>query len=213
MNLEGLNEKKWFPILKIIIGNVFMGFAYAKWMKPDAIINGGVTSVAMILNKATQIPILYLTNGVTLILLFVCWYYLGKQNFLQSIVSSVAYNGFFSLFYLIPINFQMNIIIDFLLASLFIAFGYYCCISANASTVGMDVIALIAHKKNPKVNIAKTIRLINFVVLGFGFLVYGVSSVIIGIAFSYANSYLLNIFLKHDKVWLAKEAKKETKLA
>lgn len=201
-NIEGLWKRKNLePLLKIIVGNILMGFAYAKWMKPDAIINGGVTSLSMIINKATTLPILYLTNGITVILLGVSWYFLGRQNFFRSILSSICYNAFFSWFYLWNINLQINLPVDFVLATIFIAIGYYCCITADASTVGMDVVALIAHKKNPKVNVAKTIRWINFIVLAFGFLVYGLKSVVIGVLFSFANSYVLNKFLTMDRKW------------
>ena len=114
-------------VMKIIIGNVLMGFAYAKWMKTNGIINGGVTSMAMIVEKVTSIPIVYLTSGITLLLLVFCWLFLGKANFFKSIVSSICYNIFFALFYYMDINFQVNLGIDFLLASIFIAIGYYCC--------------------------------------------------------------------------------------
>lgn len=196
-----VNKTTIKAIVKIIIGNILMGFAYAKWMKPDAIINGGVTSVSMIINRATKINLLYLTNGVTLILLIVSWIFLGRQNFFRSILSSICYNLFFSLFYLLPLNCQINLPVDFALASILIAVGYYCCITADASTVGMDVIALIAHKRNPKVDVAKTIRWINFGVLAVGFLVYGWRSIIVGILFSYVNSLMLKYFLSLNKEW------------
>lgn len=183
-------------ILKIIVGNVFLGFAYANWMKPNNIINGGVTSVAMILEKISQIPIFYLTSGVTVLLLVFCWFFLGKGNFLKSIVSSICYNLFFTMFYLLKLNVQINLVVDFLFACVFIAIGYYCCISANASTVGMDVIALAINKKHPEFSIARGIRYINVMVLAFGFLTYGVKSVVIGILFSLLNSYILDFLLK-----------------
>lgn len=194
-------KEKGLPYFKIIVGNIFMGFAYAKWMKPNAIINGGVTSISMILNKATHIPLLYLTNGVTLVLLGICFIFLGKQNFFRSILSSVCYNLFFSLFYLLPFSAQVNLPFDFIGATLFIAVGYYCCITADASTVGMDVLALIAHKKRPTINVAKAIRFINYTVLLFGLLVYGIKSVVVGVAFSYANSYVLNYLLQKNEIW------------
>lgn len=184
-------------ILKVILGNIFLGLAYAKWMKPNEIINGGVTSLSMIGEKATGIPILYLTNGITIILLLVCLIFLGKDNFFKSILSSICYNLFFALFYLLPVQLSVNIVVDFLLASFFIALGYYLCISANASTVGMDVIALILHKKNPSFDIAKGIRLINLIVLAFGFLVYGLKSIVIGVAFSFFNSFILGKMLQY----------------
>ncbi|MDA3973855.1 YitT family protein [Enterococcus thailandicus] len=183
-------------ILKVIVGNVFLGFAYANWMKPNNIINGGVTSVAMILEKISQIPIFYLTSGVTVLLLIFCWFFLGKGNFLKSIVSSICYNLFFTIFYLLKLNVQINLVVDFLFACVFIAIGYYCCISANASTVGMDVIALAINKKHPEFSIARGIRYINVMVLALGFLTYGVKSVVIGILFSLLNSYMLDFLLK-----------------
>ncbi|MFB8539474.1 YitT family protein [Enterococcus thailandicus] len=183
-------------ILKVIVGNVFLGFAYANWMKPNNIINGGVTSVAMILEKISQIPIFYLTSGVTVLLLIFCWFFLGKGNFLKSIVSSICYNLFFMMFYLLKLNVQINLVVDFLFACIFIAIGYYCCISANASTVGMDVIALAINKKHPEFSIARGIRYINVMVLALGFLTYGVKSVVIGILFSLLNSYMLDFLLK-----------------
>ncbi|MGX7132064.1 YitT family protein [Enterococcus songbeiensis] len=186
-------------IAKIILGNVFLGLAYAKWMKPNNIINGGVTSLAMIFEKASGIPILWLTNGFTLILLCVCLLFLGKENFFKSILSSICYNLFFSLFYLSPLNFSVNIIVDFIFASFVIALGYYCCISANASTVGMDVIALVINKHNPNFSIANGIRTINFIVLAFGFFVYGWKSIVIGIAFSFVHSYLLGKMLSYKR--------------
>lgn len=194
-----MSKNQIVSIVKIIIGNLLMGLAYAKWMKPNAIINGGVTSVAMILEKATGINILYLTNGVTLILLVVCWFFLGKENFLKSLFSSICYNGFFSLFYSLQINLQVNLPVDFLLASLFISTGYYCCLSSNSSTVGMDVIALVLYKKNPKINLAKTIRYINYVVLIFGLMTYGIMSVVIGVLFSYVYSYLLDLLMTANR--------------
>lgn len=165
-------------------------------MKPNNIINGGVTSVAMILEKISQIPIFYLTSGVTVLLLIFCWFFLGKGNFLKSIVSSICYNLFFTMFYLLKLNVQINLVVDFLFACIFIAIGYYCCISANASTVGMDVIALAINKKHPEFSIARGIRYINVMVLALGFLTYGVKSVVIGILFSLLNSYMLDFLLK-----------------
>ena len=94
---EVLEESK--AVLKIIAGNSLLGFAYAKWMKPNGIINGGVTSMAMILEKVTNVPIVYLTSGITTLLL-VFWLFLGKANFFKSIISSV-FIIYFLLFFII----------------------------------------------------------------------------------------------------------------
>ncbi|WP_125702288.1 YitT family protein [Lacticaseibacillus daqingensis] len=182
-------------VLKIILGNILMGFAYAQWMAPDGIINGGVTSVSMIANRLSGIPMLYLTNGITLMLLVVCWIFLGRGNFLRSLLSSVAYNLFFSLFYLMPNLFHVNLVVDVGLSCILIALGYYFCIDNDASTVGMDVIALIIHKRTGR-NLAVMLRMINYAVLLVGLLVYGVQSVVIGLIFSFFHTRLLQWLLK-----------------
>lgn len=195
-----MTKERLVSLGKIVVGNVFMAFAYAKWMKPNTIINGGVTSLAMILEKITKLSLLYLTNGVTLVLLASCYVFLGKGNFWRSLVSSVCYMILFSLFYSLPFEVRVNLPVDFVFASLFIAIGYYCCISSDASTVGMDVIALAIHKRSPQVRVAIAIRYINFLVLGMGLLTYGWLAVGVGIAFSFLNSYILNVLLlAHEK--------------
>ncbi|MFL0363986.1 YitT family protein [Pseudobacillus sp. 179-B 2D1 NHS] len=203
-----MKEKQPFmaDLLIILIGNIFLGFAYAKWMVPHHIVNGGVTSLSMIVDKAFHVPLLYVSNGMTGLLLSVSLLFLGKENFVKSIGSSLFYALSFSLFYSLPFNCTINIGVDILLACLFIAFGYYCCISTNASTVGMDVIALILHKRNNKINIAKSIRFINIIILVFGFAVFGWPAIVIGLIFTYLYSWLLNILLKRNPLFTLRKS-------
>ncbi|MGM0126138.1 hypothetical protein IGI37_003539 [Enterococcus sp. AZ194] len=189
-----------FSLSKIFLGNAVLGFAYAKWMVPHKVINGGVTSLALVLNKWLAIDIPYLTNGLTGLLLIVCLVFLGKESFFKSLVSSFSYLFFFTIFYQMKMDIGINLPIDVLLSCVFISFGYYCCISENSSTVGMDVIALILHKKNPKIPIAATIRNLNFFVLALGFFTYGVESIILGFIFSFGYSWLLAKLLVWHKL-------------
>lgn len=203
-----MKERRSFvaDLLIILIGNIFLGFAYAKWMVPHHIINGGVTSLSMIAEKIFHIPLLYVSNGMTGLILSISLLFLGKENFLKSIGSSLFYAISFSLFYSLPFNCTVNIGVDLLLACVFIAFGYYCCISTNSSAVGMDVIALILHKRNNKINIAKSIRFINIVVLVFGFSVFGWPAIVVGLIFTYLYSWLLNVLLKRNPLFTLKKS-------
>jgi uncharacterized membrane-anchored protein YitT (DUF2179 family) len=181
--------------LKIIAGNISMTFAYAYLIVPNEIINGGVTSSALLLNALLGYNIAMLANLVTGLLLIICLVFLGKEYFFKSIVSSLSYMVFFNFFYSLNIHFDMNIVLVIFISSILIAIGYYLCITANASTVGFDVIALILHHKNEKIDIAATIRIINLIVLIFGLLVYGYESIVKGIAFTLLFSYILKKML------------------
>ncbi|MDF2000241.1 YitT family protein [Peribacillus frigoritolerans] len=182
-------------LLKIIAGNISMTFAYAYLIVPNEIINGGVTSSALLLNALLGYNIAMLANLVTGLLLIICLVFLGKEYFFKSIVSSLSYMVFFNFFYSLNIQFNMNIVLVIFISSILIAIGYYLCITANASTVGFDVIALILHHKYEKIDIAATIRIINLIVLILGLLVYGYASIVKGIAFTLIFSYLLKKML------------------
>lgn len=182
-------------LLKIIFGNLLLAIAYAKWMVPHHIINGGVTSLALVLQKITSLPLPWLTNSLTIFLLLLCGIFLGKGSLMKSIVSSLSYMFFFTMFYSLPFSLSIALPIDFLLACFVIALGYYCCLSEGSSTVGVDVIALVLHKKNPKRNLAKMIRHLNVSVLILGFFTYGILSVAIGLVFSVIYVWFLEKFL------------------
>lgn len=186
-------------VVKIILGNIFITVSYAYLIVPYKIINGGVTSSALILHAVTGFNVAMLANIVTLLLLLLCLVFLGKENFLKSILSSCCYMVFFNFFYFHKISINLNIIIVVLIASVLLAIGYYLCLAANASTVGFDVLALILHRKNEKMKIALTIRCINLFILFIGLTVYGFASIISGIAFTIIYSCILDKFLNWNR--------------
>lgn len=191
-------EKKQLgrSLVKMLTGNLVMALAYAKWMVPNKIINGGVTSLALVLRKVTSFSITSLTNGLTMLLLVLCLCFLGKEIFLKSIFSSVTYLFFFNLFYALPFQLHTVIWLDMILACGAIAFGYYCSLSTNSSTVGVDVIALIIHQKKPSLKLAPMIRNLNFSILAMSLFVLGLKPIIWGIMFSVGYAFLLKKMLK-----------------
>lgn len=123
---------------------------------------------------------------------------------MKSIVSSLSYMFFFTLFYELPFTLMTTFPIDFLLACLLISFGYYCCLSEGSSTVGVDVIALVLYQKNPQRNLAKMIRHLNLSVLVLGLLTYGVFAVLTGFLFSISYAWFLEKWLTWDAKWQQK---------
>ncbi|MBK5446497.1 MULTISPECIES: YitT family protein [unclassified Peribacillus] len=85
-------------LIKIIVGNISMTFAYAYLIVPNEIINGGVTSSALLLNALSGYNIAMLANFVTGLLLIICLVFLGKEYFFKSIVSSLSYMLFLTFF-------------------------------------------------------------------------------------------------------------------
>ena len=64
--------------LSIILGNLLITGAYAFITVPNKIVNGGVTSFSMILEEVTSINLTYLVDFITILLLLLCYIFLGK---------------------------------------------------------------------------------------------------------------------------------------
>lgn len=182
-------------ILSILFGNLLITSAYAFITVPHEIVNGGVTSFSMVIGNVSGLDIALITNAITIGLLMLCWFGLGKETFFKSILSSICYMGFFSIFHSFNISLPAHDAVCLLIAAVMVGCGYYFCIAANSSTVGFDILALIAHKKDETISIAKVMRLINIVVILMGLFTYGVISILMGIAFALIQTKVLDLLL------------------
>lgn len=181
---------------KIILGNLLITSAYAFITVPNKMINGGVTSFSMIVSRISGIQVALLADVFTVVLLFCCWLFLGKDYFLSAIFSSLCYISMFTLFHSFSFVVHLPLVLNLLLAAIMVGSGYYFCISAKSTAVGFDTVAIILKKYRPETNLAWTMWLINNTVLLLGLMTYGVVSVITGVAFTFIQAYTLNFLLR-----------------
>nr|WP_294464558.1 YitT family protein [uncultured Sellimonas sp.] len=133
--------------LAIIAGNLLITGAYAFLTVPNKIVNGGVTSFSMILGEVTSINLTYLVDFITLLLLLLCYLFLGRKFFTGTVFSCFCYLLFFSAFRSTGIQFLVHPAIGMVLAGILVGLGYALCIRAESTAVGFDVLALILNKK------------------------------------------------------------------
>ncbi len=164
-------------ILMIILGNLLITGAYAFITVPNEIINGGVTSFSMVLGQVCRMDISV---------------FLGREFFAGSVLSCVCYLSMFTFFHSLGLSPRLPLPLCIMLAGILVGAGYYLCICAKSTAISFDIIALILNKKNPKVNIAYTMGIINTAVLLTGFMVFGLSSVLCGILFTAIQTFVLN---------------------
>lgn len=185
--------------LKIILGNIFMTFAYAYIAVPFGIVNGGVTSFAMVLDKNLPGNISFWTNTLYLSLLIIYYIFMGYKCFINALFSCIAFILFFTLFTAFPLMLPLPFFLAVPCMGILIGIGYYFCISARSTALGFDTIAIILHDRNPKINLALTIYICNVIVLLSGLFTYGIVSVIAGIICSGLQSFVLNLLTKRNK--------------
>lgn len=137
-------------IIKIIFGNVLMTFAYAFLAVPNRIINGGVTSFSMVLSGMLGWDTAVVADGIMLLFMGLSYVFLGGHYVKGTLIGGISYMVSFSIFHslhicLIPIRLPAA-----LAAALLVGWGYYLCISQQATAVSFDTIALILKKRIPE---------------------------------------------------------------
>ena len=186
-------------IISIILGNVLITGTYAFITVPNEIINGGITRFSLILERLCHIDISIFVNLITILLLLLCLCFLGKEFFMGSILSCACYLVLFTLFHSLGVSLDLPLPVCAVIAGTLVGAGYYLCINARSTAISFDIIALILNQKNPKVNIAFTMGIINILVLLTGSAVFGLLSVLYGIGFTAIQSLTLNLLQKYGK--------------
>lgn len=182
--------------LGIALGNILITMAYAFITVPNEIINGGVTSFSMVLERMTSIDISVFVNGVTVLLLVACFLFLGKDFLAGSLLSCVLYLSLFTFFHALGFELALPKLLCVAVSGVMVGAGYFLCIRSKSTTVGFDAIALILNKWNARVNVAFAMGVINVLVLLSGLAVYGVSSIVLGLLFTALQAGTLNTLLK-----------------
>lgn len=184
----------------IILGNTLMSFSYAFLTVPLKIVNGGITSFSLILSGVTGADTAVIVDIITLLLLVLCYFFLGKDYFLGSLIGGICYMATFSGFHSMNLCLTQNRPVAVFVAAVLVGAGYYLCISQHSTGVSFDTLALILHRWNPRIRVAAAMFVINLIVLALGSLYYGIQSVLFGIVFTAVQSLTLDILLRTAKI-------------
>ncbi|MFD1430308.1 YitT family protein [Lacticaseibacillus mingshuiensis] len=183
-------------VVWVIIGNAVSAFAYSWIMVKLNIISGGVTASGMIMGKLTPLSVTFWTNAITVACLLAALIFLGVRTFMNSIVSSLAYMGWFTLAQALAPAHTLPVWLGLPIAGLGVGVGYYLCIAHHSSTAGLDVFALVINKHQPKFSVGLGLRLINLIVLGIGALSFGLKSFLLGLIFILIYTETLTLLQK-----------------
>lgn len=170
--------------IQILLANLLMTSAYAFITVPSEIINGGLTSLSMTLSRLLPLPVYGWLAILMLAILSACYFVLGKDYFFGSLFSCVIFLALFSSFSLLNWAPKLPISVALVLSGLMIGVGTGLCVRANATTIGMDTLALFVHRGVPKISVPVAMYGFNVLVLLLGMAVYGLQALLLGLCFS-----------------------------
>ncbi len=219
-------RKDFWGLLKniflIIIGTLILSFGTSLFIIPFDLVVGGVSSIAIILNKIINIDFItidLLITVITWLLFFVGLLILGKGFALKTLVSSIVYpigialfsrlvdpkvmNGFFCLS---RSEYNETAII---LAALFggVLIGTGCAVTflGGGSTGGVDVLAFIICKFFEKLRSSVIIFIIDAAVIILGmFIIKDLVISLLGIISAFIGAIVIDkLFLGDSKAFIA----------
>ena len=154
-----------FRVFLIVLGSAVLAFGTAIFLTRLEIVSGGLSGIAIIIQHfigGADQYIDIMVAGASVVLFFVGLFFVGKDFALKTLVSTIAYPAFLSLFLrleyfqnialLVSANGAVgNILICGIFAGVFVGAGVALTFLGGGSTGGVDII-IVLLAKNTKLN-------------------------------------------------------------
>lgn len=185
-------------VLVVLLGNFMVAISVAFFVLPNNTLTGGVAGVAVALKPLLPfVSSVWLINILMIGLYVVGAIFLGKAFALKSLISTFSYSFFVSLLTYVTTLFPKDtFVMQPMLASIYCGLisgiGLGLCFRVNASTGGMDILALLIHKYT-HISSGNSVMIIDALTVLLGMSTYGVEPALIG------SSTAINCMVISDK--------------
>lgn len=199
-----MKRKKHIRTLKlyavITAGVLVAALGINLFLAPHAIVCGGASGVAILVNHFTGIPIGLLILLINIPLFILGALFLGHGFGIRSIYGTVMFSVFTDLFARLP-----ALTDDLMMAAVFggalLGAGFGTVFLAGASSGGTDTLAALGHKAVPAVDVGKWYFIIDIVIISSGaFLFRNTELVLAGILALFINSFLVDYIISGANV-------------
>lgn len=184
-------RRKFNNTLYVILGTFLLCLAVELFILPFNILSGGVAGIAVILEPLTGWDKTTFANILTVSMLFIGYAFLGREFFINTVISSLCYPLFNSTLAYFVTKPDIDIVLASFYGGLLAGIGVGLVIKTGASTGGMDVPALILHKWTGA-KIGVTALCIDGLTVLFGWSIYGLSNVLVGLVSVFVSSYAID---------------------
>lgn len=197
----GKINKKHEKIIKtiyFILGVFTISLIYNSVFVPNNIVLGGVSGLAIIVKKLTNIPttiFIYLANAILIVVSFI---FLGKKETLKQLLGCIIYPVMVSLTeplaHLINIYIFPNKLVLFMVASVIYGAGSGIIYRAGYSTGGFDIIIQILSNRFKK-SITEISPILNYTVIGCSGIVFSPVKIMYALMIIYISNRITNAVL------------------
>ena len=149
----------------ICIGSVIYAAGFQFFMYPNAIVTGGVSGIAMIINYLTALPVGVLTVVMNIPLFIFSWKKFGLRFILYSLAAMLFSSILVDLLSLLQVEVTHEPLLGAIYGGVIHGFGAGLIFRTGATTGGTDIIAKYLRRKYQHINIGTFILAMDVVVI------------------------------------------------
>lgn len=142
-------KQKLLRIVYIVLGNVLIAFALSTLLLENHIIAGGVSGIGIVLNHYFGISISMCVAIINVFLFGLGFLFLGKVFAMTTLISTFLFPLVLEFFESQSVfhHYLNDPLLACIIAGVFIGVGIGLILKANASTGGVDILAILLNKK------------------------------------------------------------------
>lgn len=184
---------KLLRIGTIILGNVFVAFAVSTLVLENQLISGGVTGLGIVTNHYTGINISLIVGIINVLLFLLGLFFIGKKFALSTLISTFAFPVLLEFFNTNAIfhNYCQDTLLGVVLAGCLVGIGVGLMIRSDASSGGMDIIAIILNRKLG-IPVFIMVNVFDFIILCMQATFSNPTKILYSIVLVFVTSFMLN---------------------
>ncbi|WP_373208244.1 YitT family protein [Thomasclavelia ramosa] len=177
----------------IILGNVFVAFAVSTLVLENQLISGGVTGLGIVTNHYTGINISLIVGIINVLLFLLGLFFIGKKFALSTLISTFAFPVLLEFFNTNAIfhNYCQDTLLAVVLAGCLVGIGVGLMIRSDASSGGMDIIAIILNRKLG-IPVFIMVNVFDFIILCMQATFSNPTKILYSIVLVFVTSFMLN---------------------
>ncbi|MBU9903846.1 YitT family protein [Thomasclavelia ramosa] len=184
---------KLLRIGTIILGNVFVAFAVSTLVLENQLISGGVTGLGIVTNHYIGINISLIVGIINVLLFLLGLFFIGKKFALSTLISTFAFPVLLEFFNTNAIfhNYCQDTLLAVVLAGCLVGIGVGLMIRSDASSGGMDIIAIILNRKLG-IPVFIMVNVFDFIILCMQATFSNPTKILYSIVLVFVTSFMLN---------------------
>ncbi len=182
--------------LLIVLGSVLYAIGFQCFCFPNHIVAGGITGIAMILNRFTQWPVGLMVLAMNVPLFLIAWRHFGVSYLVGSLVGTAVSSVCVDLIALTHIVATNDPMLGSIIGGVIKGAGMGIIYYVGASTGGIDILAKMLREKYQSINFGTIILIIDVViVIAYAFVLQQYESAMYSLIGMYVVSKVVDLAL------------------